>query len=258
MKTYLQRYSQKNSQQLTRYWHQESKIVWSELVSLGKQIREEYLYTDAKDVAFAMMHRARQNVEIIIYRLNELGYRFSDPDRVWIQPSQEITINLDYIEHHQGTLPLALRAWFEVVGSVSLTGYYPKLSSYFFSDTNQKDQLECYSDPLVIESYDLLYGDLLPPYSIDMYSFEIAPDMAHKAAESGGGSTSLIIPNPAFDGPLIDTGGEWNNSWTGVFLIPYLQTCFDWGGFPGLRFLPEAQRPVAELAFLTKDLLPLI
>jgi hypothetical protein len=39
--------------------------------------------------------------------------------------------------------------------------------------------------------------------------------------------------------------------------VPYLRACFHWGGFPALAGTPEADAAREEIAFLTKDLLPI-
>ena len=159
--------------------------MWAELVSRGAAVRVEPLYSQARAVAAAMMQRARHNIDLLVPRLQQLGYRFVAPER-------------DY-----GPMPLVLRVWFEVVGS---------------------------------------------------------PDVAFKAHESGGGPVSLLVPNPAFDGPLIDPGERW----TGTFFVHHLQTCFEWGGFPGLRgnWYPGqesgAAASQAEPDYLRQDLLPII
>ncbi len=84
--------------------------------------------------------------------------------------------------------------------------------------------------------------------------FVIAIDVSHKSNYSGGSDIGVILPAPGFDAPL-----SADYTWCGVYFIPYLQTCFDWGGFPGLRHDPEAaKRAQEELAFLKEGLLPLI
>lgn len=81
------------------------------------------------------------------------------------------------------------------------------------------------------------------------------PDPIHKHGYSGDGPVGVLLPEPSFDASLID---DQNHS-TGTFFIPYLQTCFTWGGFPGLRHNPDAAAAAREeLAFLWEGLLPLL
>ena len=63
---------------LRRYQAGEHEAVWAELMALGAKVREAPHFDDAWAVARETMRRARHNVEHIIRRLDELGYRFWD------------------------------------------------------------------------------------------------------------------------------------------------------------------------------------
>lgn len=115
---------------LERYRAGEREAVWTELVALGDAVREEPLLSDARAVARETMTRARRNVETIVARLRELGYRFASPGQEIVPPDAALLARLDRLEAAAGPLPLALRAFFEVVGSVDLTGSHPRLSAY--------------------------------------------------------------------------------------------------------------------------------
>ena len=65
----------------------------------------------------------------------------------------------------------------------------------------------------------------IPPYALP-----IGISAINKANHSGSGGIDILVPNAAFDTPLLDA----ESIWTGTFFIPYLRTCFQWGGFPGL------------------------
>jgi len=241
---------------LERYQRGEREHVWAELVAHGATIRNDPLHYDAHAVAVAMMERARQNVALLVQRLPKLGYRFAYPDQVWIPTNAAIHQLLDEMEFNYGLLPLAVRTWFDVVGSVNLMGAHPKLSSY--AELDWKGSRHIDGDPLVVMTELLGEGDILN-YN-GFYKAAIAPDTGHKAGESSNGTINVLLPNPAFDAPLLDDGGRW----TGTFFIHHIQTCFEWGGFPGLRggWEPGQQSDPtfskAELDFLTKDLLPLL
>ncbi len=235
--------------------------MWAELVSRGAAVRVEPLSSQARAVADAMMQRARHNINLLVPRLQHLGYRFVAPERVWIPPDPATLGALDDLERDYGPMPLVLRVWFEVVGSVNFMGAHPRLSSNADLDWGGSEQID--GDPLVVES--LFLTELGPrPYmkagDDEVYEFGFAPDVAFKAHESGGGPVSLLVPNLAFDGPLIDPGERW----TGTFFVHHLQTCFEWGGFPGLRgnWYPgqesAAAASQAELDYLRQDLLPII
>ncbi|HET7459137.1 MAG TPA: hypothetical protein VFJ74_15920 [Gemmatimonadaceae bacterium] len=116
---------------LERYLAGEHVAVWDELLALGADVRKEPVYSDARAVARETMTRVRHNVELLATRLRELGFRFTYPDEVVAPPDADIVARLDRIEAEAGgPLPIALRAFFEHVGSVCLMGSHPRLSSY--------------------------------------------------------------------------------------------------------------------------------
>jgi hypothetical protein len=65
---------------LERYQAGDCKAVWKDLVALGEGVRTEPYYADAVAVAAETMRRARHNVELLIQRLAEAGYRFVPPE----------------------------------------------------------------------------------------------------------------------------------------------------------------------------------
>ena len=63
---------------LERYQAGECEAVWEDLVALGSGVRHELYLADAQAVARETMRRARQNVETLIGRLEQLDYGFLD------------------------------------------------------------------------------------------------------------------------------------------------------------------------------------
>jgi hypothetical protein len=61
---------------LRRYQAGEHEAVWADLLALGSNVREPPHADDAWAVARETMRRARHNVELIIRRLDQIGYRF--------------------------------------------------------------------------------------------------------------------------------------------------------------------------------------
>jgi hypothetical protein len=237
MTTYLERYRAGDHQQ-----------VWTDLVALGPAVRQEPLYMDAMAVAREMMTRARHNIALLVERLPALDYRFAEPRRVWEPPRAQLLTQVDQTEQQYGPMPLVLRQWFEVVGEVSLMGSHPRLSSYVGLDPRRGAQPPV-SEPLVIG-----WSPVSEDYSTEepsSYIFPLAPDACHKANMSGSGPTCVELPIEDFDGQFV---GE--DVADGMYLVPYLRLCFQWGGFPGLADDDEAAEAArAELEFLTRDLL---
>jgi hypothetical protein len=90
--------------------------------------------------------------------------------------------------------------------------------------------------------------EMPPPYGID-----IGLSAINKANHSGSGSIQMLVPNLAFDAPLIDR----DDYWMGTFFVPYLRTCFEWGGFPGFNRVADSDLPKEELNFLNDGLITL-
>lgn len=70
---------------LDRYLSGQCIVVWRELTSLGEEVRHKQYAADASAVAHETMRRARHNVEVLITRLDAVGYRFmalQDHDRI--------------------------------------------------------------------------------------------------------------------------------------------------------------------------------
>lgn len=239
MTSYLDRY-QKSADE-----NQENSRIWAELTFLGADIRAEPLFSDAKAVARGTMLRAKQNIATLIDRLNSLGYQFEDPGSVWVPPDQASIDELDALEHQYGELPLSLRMWYEIVGSVNFMGSHPALCRYVPLDSSDLSMLPVCADPLVMDP------PILDSFLLDQIpnEFILAPDAAHKSDYSGDGPILILFPNPAMDAPLISA------EWDGMMFVNYLRTCFQWGGFPGWRFHPEY--PKKELDFLREGLLSL-
>lgn len=258
---------------LDRYLRGEHEAVWEELTALGEQVRTEPIYSDAWAVASETMRRARTNVEWLIPRLEEIGYRFGIwEDSRWIDnrwerglypvddyagphtpPSPEAAAQVRDLENLVGTLPLSLRAWLEIVGDVDFRGFHPGWASEYPAP---------YPDPLVVWGSGNFLDYLREEFAewqedpdvcgdeAGRFLIQFAPDFYHKANVSGGSPYSIAVPDAAADAPVPD---EPHNT----TFINYLSLCFAWGGFPGFSDCPPEKRPEEHLRFLREGLLPL-
>jgi hypothetical protein len=128
---------------LEHYKAGEHKQVWAELQALGAAVREELLYTDAMAVARETMRRARRNIEVLIPRLDAIGYQFGyawatsrglqeghrtivDWDGPFVPPPPDTSARLRELQMRVGDLPLSVGAWFEAVGEVNFVGRPPR------------------------------------------------------------------------------------------------------------------------------------
>jgi hypothetical protein len=231
---------------LERYRRGEHERVWSEMIAAGEHIRREPLFSDALAVARETMSRARENIAVLRVRLERIGYRFAYPDEAVQPPRPDVQHCIEELERRVGPMPLALRAWYEIVGSVNFIGYHPKWNN------------SAYSDPLVVDPIDMA----LEEYSIwreecrkygseamGPYQAPLAPDYYHKTDIASAPHRAVVVyrivlPNPAADAPVRDEPHQ-------TTFVNYLRTCFRWGGFPGFEYAEE--RP-AELAHLVRGL----
>jgi hypothetical protein len=129
-------------------------------------------------------------------------------------------------------VPLSLAAFYKIVGSVDLSGYYkglPVFSGGYFLP-----------DPLVVFPLD----QMLLEYQGGPIC--IAPDAYHKADFSGGAPYEMALPDPCADGKLLNERHD-------LFFVDYLRLAFRWGGFPGYDGI---QLRLGIIEQLRRDLMP--
>jgi len=242
---------------LSRYQDGEHTQVWAELLALGARVREEPLYSDALAVAHETMRRVRQNIELLIPRLEELGYHFFrygedvyksfTPEEseeahrempIFAPPANAVDDLIRAIEHKGGILPLSVAAFYKVVGAVNLAGTHPN-----WRNCGNLDPLEVIPPKLALELCDTYSSD---DEDDECFYIPIAPDEFFKEGAGGGGSYAIALGNRAIDAPL-------NWEWHSTTFINYLRICLLWGGMPGLERC--SQPPVKDLAYLTEGLL---
>lgn len=235
---------------IQRYRAGEREQVWNELLTLGDKVREEPYLTESLEVARETMYRAKENVQVLRDRLTEIGYRFAYPSEVFVLPGPETAARIAFLEKRVGSLPIALRVWYEIVGSVNFMGTHPHWDP------------KVYADPLVVDPIEFAleeYGEWresVKEYGEEEtgpYNVPIAPDEYHKTDIRGAPQRamsvySIMMPSKAVDAVV----GEEPHHTT---FVNYLRTCFRWGGFPGFEHAKEYPRK--DLLALTKDLLPI-
>lgn len=185
------------------------------------------------------------------------------------------------LDAHVGPLRVSLYAWCQIVGTADFVGKapaswdnpgyqgfqgaaykrfvqeHPRPTSAEFRQF-EKEHPEftgaiadeaIYLDPLVIQPMEHTLQLAEPTdEGSDRHRVPLAPDYNHKYFVSGGGPCEITTPCPAIDAPF---EGEWHDT----TFVNYLRICFRWGGFPGIECVPNP--PTADVAYLTKDLLPI-
>ena len=242
-----------------RYLSGDHRQVWLELNALGAGVRADQYAADARAVAYETMSRIARNIGTIIERLREIGYEFEvesgDQDNVipfgtarWnlrtgmaareraapLTPPERRLADMIRLQQDAGTLPISLRTWFEIVGSVTLLGRHPVLSP---GDGTLRP------DPLVIVPFSqvLRAWDASPPE----IGVQGQPFFAELTPCPRGQSYSIKLPAVGMDALL-------ESERHGLSFVDYLRLTLQWGGFPG--FESAGQRP-KEIEFLTQELL---
>ena len=228
----------------SRYLSGECQAVCNELTALAELSPLDA--QEAQRVAEELMRRVKANIEIIVAHLHELGYSFSvycDPEDTggeqvpMVSPDDRTQSHIEALEARVGNVPISLKAFWTVVGSIFLTGVC----------TGWPDML----DPLVVYPPEVAIDEL------DLYDEEdqesaivdipISPDDYHKDNVSGGPCYAAKLPDAGFDFRLRYLADE-------PYFIEYLRhTILRCGGFPGLED-KSAQRISA--ASLTNGLIP--
>ncbi len=242
---------------LSRYKAGEYEQVWREIwPKYWKEVEQEPFYSDALAVAREMMSRVRENLQILIPRLETIGYEVgygwtldAEYERVEEQPPPfspplpDIQERLEKLKANGRVVPLALQAWYEMVGSVNLVGKPPASWKPYIASRSPDDV--CILDPLEIEPLD--DGNI--HHCIRTGRLDLAPDEFFKYFYGGGGPYFIQLDSHLYTDAFIE--GGWLRS---INVVDYLRLAFSWGGFPGLGRLPK--RPDKDIAYLTKDLLP--
>ena len=274
---------------LERYVAGECAQVWEELYALGPDVRQPPYLDDAVAVARETMRRVRSNCEILIPRLETLGWRFgyewaeawvaSEPDHNRAYLEREIaaapplignptpTAILDNIETNNWLLPISLRAFYEVVGAINFVGAPFERPDW--------PRIEEGLDPLYLAGVQQSFGHerVVPDPDDEEFTTVVAtgdawvtlfPDWLMLGPTYLGkyfidtewvffdvpATGADVSISSAFD-DRIGCLGEWT-------LVSYLRCAMRGGGF--FTFLPGAEwetRPEDDLAYLTRGLWPI-
>lgn len=216
---------------LARYLDGERDVVWQELRQLGAQVRDPAFAGEAQAVCDEMARRARRNIEVLIERLLEQGYRFhdNDDDATPVQPltgpGPDAEDFVAWLDQTFGPVPMVLSSWVRIVGDVWMVGTHPDWEN------------SAAADPLVVEVAGLRYpGDDIRPSLLDEFEqwreypegrpfqLPVAPDHLHKDNVSGGAPYGLVLPDACADALIVTD--------MAMSFVSYLQKAFGAGGFP--------------------------
>jgi len=215
---------------LDRYIAGAHVAVWQELVAMGPRVQDDPI---ALEVARETMQRVRHNVQLVIERLRSESWPFSESDvyAIWAPPHQETPAQITELERRlDGPIPLALRTFWSVVGTVSLM----RIASGPEQDLSLPD-------PLVIGPVDHALTELSEwetdeERSSEPFRAPLAPDAFHKDDISGGLPYEIELPDAGADPLFVN---EPHN----VTFVSYLRIAFAAGGLPGWES-NESQAPL--------------
>ena len=207
-----------------RYMQGEFEQVWADLQNLGQGVRQEPVYSQAREVADETMRRVRRNCERIVARLRTLDYNFGiypDGSKGYFTSgplvpfSESSRADMAALDKAVGPLPISLASFWEVVGSVDLVGMRRGWPSGL-------DPLVIYGpEEALAEAEDL--GE-----SARGVEAALAPDDLHKDNVSGGSPYAVKLPDASTD-------FLFRNERHNLLFVPYLRlSILRWGGFPGL------------------------
>ncbi len=144
--------------------------------------------------------------------------------RTHIPSTPHVRKQLARLEKVAGVLPLSLRVFYEVVGSVDWRGRHPALAP---------QQGSICPDPLVVFPLDDVFEELKQrPADEGENVLMIAPDDLHKSDISGGEPYEIAVPDLRADGELLNESHR-------LLFVDYLRLCFRFGGFPGYDHIDQ-------------------
>lgn len=209
--------------------------VWRELLKQHEVVSQHPdLQAEAMAVARLLMQRVRQNVDQLRTTLREAGAALGDESPP--TPALELAPLIEVV----GPLPIALHAFWTVVGSINLTPpYVPDADPDYGECALESEGISLLAlDPLQIDGADVEY--LLEDHEEDEPMFvDVCPDFLGKQHMSGSGPLSIELPAHDFDRVDPDVGDDKHPG-----LVSYLRNACAYGGFP---LLEVAKLPPEEL-----------
>lgn len=213
--------------------------AWDELVRHAVFVSQHpEALAEAQAVAEALMRRVRQNADVVRSTLQAAGARLADESApAGSKATQRLVATT-------GPLPVALAAFWNVVGSIDLLPPYSSGDDYGYGECSLEDEgISLIAlDPLSIEGVDA--DRMVDDYEeiweesqddddeVQPLVFSVAPDFLHKQNISGGSPYEIELPPMnVFDALDPDVLNEVHDT----TLVGYLRVCFEYGGFPLLK-----------------------
>jgi len=198
----------------------------------------ETAFTDfsERDTLRARIDRIGKTISSIVQRLKEAGYQFDRPAEVLPGPEANVAASIARIEQVVGEVPLALKLFWQRVGSVDFSGSHSN-----WKGCKLPNPLMIYPASVAIAELEDFLADRRERLRSNFpYAIPICPDAKHKADVSGGMWWSVSVPAED-DDPLI------HNCDLTLTFVDYLEWVLHFGGFPGLIQSPNHTWPMKQL-----------
>ena len=223
--------------------------VWEKIRAIG-DVRGT-VFDEAYAVAREMMGRVRDNVLKIRERLAEAGYEFAQPAEAYVPPPANQVEMTGKIEEQIGPMPLALRAFYEVVGSVNFCQSIRQLVHWRSTKGHVATNIEKLGaeDPLYVVPLSRIHDDLMfpkrrPGVEPAYVKFDpeqgrwycwLGPDELTKAYQSGGDDFHAFIPDraPDFRASDLFVCAKEDDEPAKEWFVDYLRQSIKGGGFRG-------------------------
>jgi hypothetical protein len=221
-----------------RYINGQTEQVYQDIYALGQDAFLPANLPDIEKVLTETFQRVAYNLDIIYRELKNINYLFkAEPKYNFEKPlhkplldTKNLLEKLDNAVKPFGFVPLSLKYFYQIVGSVNFVWDY---------ETNE-DFIWEMADPIQIASLDAVVETVTDEWwSEDMQLYvddenvgtaflDLAADDLHKDNVSGGQAYAIQITNQ----PSIDS--NFMNEPNATNFINYLRICFAYCGFPGI------------------------
>ncbi len=212
-----------------RYMAGEHAKVWHDLVELGPSVREDPHAADALAVAYETMSRVSANVSTITARLKAMYFEKKE-GTLHQPPAAKSRKLIPRLEKMAGTLPLSLRAFYDLVGGVDWTGHHTAIAPR--NDTINPDPLVVFPIEIALQCCESGEGE---------GTIFIAPDEVFKAGAGGGDAYEIDVP-------CLEADGKLRNERHDAYFVEYLRLAFRFGGFPGYDGIETCPVALADLS----------
>ncbi len=235
-----------------RYQAGERIEVWRELREMGERVFDTAVIGDATAVANEFVARAWHNLTLLQQRLNDLGYCFAHKERVLVPSGPEDIAAMDLVEREMGRLPIAVRAWYQQIGSVDF-----RQARFQLRETKENMGMDHAGFEAVagLGSHPVLIFEGLSQClarqraMIEEAKGEgVSLEWVRSRLPLGGTASNcdfkgIELPCNGVDGVLYNAGfGE-------IYFVDEVRSAFEWGGFPFWHHVRGRTRSPAVISF---------